>query len=98
LLGARRSRTRICTPSWEVSICRGPTEVIIPETVRDLGTFGLDFMIPAHCTGWRGLNALERAYGEKVWSSRQPWGSSSHCEFHHEFIPMATYRWPSAHD
>jgi 7,8-dihydropterin-6-yl-methyl-4-(beta-D-ribofuranosyl)aminobenzene 5'-phosphate synthase len=44
----------------------GPTEAIIPETVRDLGTFGLDLMIPAHCTGWRALNAMERAYGEKV--------------------------------
>jgi 7,8-dihydropterin-6-yl-methyl-4-(beta-D-ribofuranosyl)aminobenzene 5'-phosphate synthase len=44
----------------------GPTEAIIAETVRDLGTFGLDLMIPAHCTGWRALNALERAYGEKV--------------------------------
>ena len=44
----------------------GPTEAIIPETVRDLGTFGLDLMIPAHCTGWRALNALERTYGEKV--------------------------------
>ena len=44
----------------------GPTEAIIPETVRDLGTFGLDLIIPGHCTGWRALNALERAYGEKV--------------------------------
>ncbi len=44
----------------------GPTEAIIPETVRDLGTFGLDLIIPAHCTGWRALNALERAYGETV--------------------------------
>lgn len=44
----------------------GPTEAIIPETIRDLGTFGLDLMIPAHCTGWRAVNALERAYGEKV--------------------------------
>ncbi|HEX3992680.1 MAG TPA: MBL fold metallo-hydrolase [Acetobacteraceae bacterium] len=44
----------------------GPTEAIIPETVRDLGTFGLELIIPAHCTGWRALNALERAYGEKV--------------------------------
>ena len=44
----------------------GPTEAIIPETVRDLGTFGLDLMIPAHCTGWRALNALERTYGETV--------------------------------
>ena len=44
----------------------GLTEAIIPETVRDLGTFGLELIIPAHCTGWRALNALERAYGEKV--------------------------------
>jgi len=44
----------------------GITEAIIPDTVRDLGNFGLDLIIPAHCTGWRALNALERAYGEKV--------------------------------
>ncbi len=44
----------------------GPTEAAIPETVRDLAGFGLDLIIPAHCTGWRALNALERAYGEKV--------------------------------
>ena len=44
----------------------GPTEAIIPETVGDLGRFGLDFIIPAHCTGWRAVNALERAYGEKI--------------------------------
>ncbi len=44
----------------------GPTEAIIPETVRDMGGFGLDLMIPAHCTGWRAVNAMERAYGEKV--------------------------------
>jgi 7,8-dihydropterin-6-yl-methyl-4-(beta-D-ribofuranosyl)aminobenzene 5'-phosphate synthase len=44
----------------------GPTEAIIPDTVRDLGSFGLDLIVPAHCTGWRALNALERAYGETV--------------------------------
>jgi 7,8-dihydropterin-6-yl-methyl-4-(beta-D-ribofuranosyl)aminobenzene 5'-phosphate synthase len=44
----------------------GPTEAIIPETVRDMGTFGLELMIPAHCTGWRAVNAMERAYGDKV--------------------------------
>jgi 7,8-dihydropterin-6-yl-methyl-4-(beta-D-ribofuranosyl)aminobenzene 5'-phosphate synthase len=44
----------------------GVTEAIIPETVRDLGGFDLDLIIPAHCTGWRAVNALERAYGEKV--------------------------------
>ena len=44
----------------------GATEAIIPDTVRDMGTFGLDIIIPAHCTGWRAVNALERAYGEKI--------------------------------
>lgn len=44
----------------------GPTESAIPETVRDLGEFGLDLVIPAHCTGWRAVNALERAFGERV--------------------------------
>ena len=44
----------------------GPTEAIIPDTVRDLGGFGLDLIIPAHCTGWRAVNTLERAFGETV--------------------------------
>ena len=44
----------------------GPTEAIIPETVRDLGGFGLDLIIPAHCSGWRAVNALVQAYGEQV--------------------------------
>ncbi len=44
----------------------GPTEAIIPETVRDLAQFELDLIIPAHCTGWRALHALERAFGETI--------------------------------
>ncbi len=44
----------------------GPTEAIIPETVRDMGGFGLDLIIPAHCSGWRAVNALVREYGEQV--------------------------------
>jgi 7,8-dihydropterin-6-yl-methyl-4-(beta-D-ribofuranosyl)aminobenzene 5'-phosphate synthase len=44
----------------------GENEAAIPETVRDLGRFGLDLIIPAHCTGWRGVNALERAFGDAV--------------------------------
>ncbi len=44
----------------------GENEAIIPETVRDLGSFGLEVIVPAHCTGWRAVNALERAYGEGV--------------------------------
>ncbi|WP_368418573.1 MBL fold metallo-hydrolase [Rhodovarius sp.] len=44
----------------------GENEAIIPQTVRDLGGFGLELIIPAHCTGWRAVNALERAYGEPM--------------------------------
>ncbi len=44
----------------------GPNEVIIPETVRDLGNFGLDHIITGHCTGWRALSALQRALGDQV--------------------------------
>jgi 7,8-dihydropterin-6-yl-methyl-4-(beta-D-ribofuranosyl)aminobenzene 5'-phosphate synthase len=44
----------------------GPTEAIIPDTVSDLADFGLDLIIPAHCTGWRAVNALERRFGESV--------------------------------
>ncbi|MCB4820616.1 MBL fold metallo-hydrolase [Roseicella aerolata] len=42
----------------------GENEAIIPETVRDLAGFGLTHIIPAHCTGWRAVAALERAFGE----------------------------------
>jgi len=44
----------------------GTNERVIPQTVADLGTFGLRWMFPSHCTGWRALNALERAHGEGV--------------------------------
>lgn len=44
----------------------GENEKIIPETLRDMGDFDLPLIIPAHCTGWRAVNALERAYGERV--------------------------------
>lgn len=44
----------------------GSTEAIIPDTVRDLAGFDLQLIIPAHCTGWRAVNALERAFGDKV--------------------------------
>jgi 7,8-dihydropterin-6-yl-methyl-4-(beta-D-ribofuranosyl)aminobenzene 5'-phosphate synthase len=42
----------------------GDTEPTIPETVRDLAAFDLTHIFPAHCTGWRAVNALERAFGE----------------------------------
>jgi len=44
----------------------GENEKIIPETVAEMGGFDLPLIIPAHCTGWRAVNALERAYGERV--------------------------------
>lgn len=44
----------------------GTNERVIPQTVADLGGFGLRWMFPSHCTGWRALNALERAYGDTV--------------------------------
>jgi 7,8-dihydropterin-6-yl-methyl-4-(beta-D-ribofuranosyl)aminobenzene 5'-phosphate synthase len=44
----------------------GENEAIIPETVRDLAGFDLPLLIPAQCTGWRAVNALERAFGDRV--------------------------------
>jgi 7,8-dihydropterin-6-yl-methyl-4-(beta-D-ribofuranosyl)aminobenzene 5'-phosphate synthase len=44
----------------------GENEAIIPQTVADLAQFDLPLVIPAHCTGWRAVNALERAFGERV--------------------------------
>jgi 7,8-dihydropterin-6-yl-methyl-4-(beta-D-ribofuranosyl)aminobenzene 5'-phosphate synthase len=44
----------------------GPSEAIIPETVRDLAGFGLDHIITGHCTGWRALGALQKILGDQV--------------------------------
>ena len=44
----------------------GSTESIIPETVADLQQFDLQLLAPGHCTGWRALSALERAFGNSV--------------------------------
>ena len=41
-------------------------EAIIPETVRDMRSFGLKRIVPAHCTGWRAVNALVNAFGTEV--------------------------------
>jgi 7,8-dihydropterin-6-yl-methyl-4-(beta-D-ribofuranosyl)aminobenzene 5'-phosphate synthase len=43
----------------------GP-EKIIPETMRDLASFGLQMIIPGHCTGWRAVTALVNRFGENV--------------------------------
>jgi 7,8-dihydropterin-6-yl-methyl-4-(beta-D-ribofuranosyl)aminobenzene 5'-phosphate synthase len=41
-------------------------EKLIPDTIAHLRPFGLQQMMPAHCTGWRALYALLQAYGESV--------------------------------
>jgi len=41
-------------------------ERIIPETVRDLASFGLAAIVPGHCTGWRATHALVDAFGENT--------------------------------
>jgi 7,8-dihydropterin-6-yl-methyl-4-(beta-D-ribofuranosyl)aminobenzene 5'-phosphate synthase len=41
-------------------------ERIIPDTVSNLQQFGLREIMPAHCTGWRAVFALMRAFGESV--------------------------------
>jgi 7,8-dihydropterin-6-yl-methyl-4-(beta-D-ribofuranosyl)aminobenzene 5'-phosphate synthase len=41
-------------------------EPVIPETIRDMQAFGLKRIIPAHCTGWRAVNALANAFGEPL--------------------------------
>lgn len=42
----------------------GENENAIAPTVADLAGFDLAHVIPAHCTGWRAVSALERAFGE----------------------------------
>lgn len=42
-------------------------EKIIPQTVTDMEQFNLEMIIPAHCTGWRAVNALiEPLKGESI--------------------------------
>jgi 7,8-dihydropterin-6-yl-methyl-4-(beta-D-ribofuranosyl)aminobenzene 5'-phosphate synthase len=44
----------------------GINERVIPETVADLKTFGLKLLAPGHCTGWRAVSQLARAFGEEL--------------------------------
>ncbi len=44
----------------------GENEEAIPATVEDLQQFDLRHLFPAHCTGWRAVNAFERAFGEPM--------------------------------
>jgi 7,8-dihydropterin-6-yl-methyl-4-(beta-D-ribofuranosyl)aminobenzene 5'-phosphate synthase len=44
----------------------GSTEPIIPDTVTDLKRFGLRFLAPGHCTGWRAMSVLAREFGDEI--------------------------------
>ena len=44
----------------------GPTESAIAQTVEGLRPFGLERIVPAHCTGWRATCALVTAFGDAV--------------------------------
>jgi 7,8-dihydropterin-6-yl-methyl-4-(beta-D-ribofuranosyl)aminobenzene 5'-phosphate synthase len=41
-------------------------EQVIPETVQGLRAFGLQMIVPAHCTGWRAVTALVNTFGDGV--------------------------------
>jgi 7,8-dihydropterin-6-yl-methyl-4-(beta-D-ribofuranosyl)aminobenzene 5'-phosphate synthase len=41
-------------------------EDIIPQTVSDMRAFGLKRVVPAHCTGWRAVNALVNTFGAEM--------------------------------
>src|SRR5260221_398990 len=40
-------------------------EKIILQTVKDMAQFNLKMIIPAHCTGWRAVNALANLFGDQ---------------------------------
>jgi 7,8-dihydropterin-6-yl-methyl-4-(beta-D-ribofuranosyl)aminobenzene 5'-phosphate synthase len=44
----------------------GVTEKIIPDTIGDLKGFNLQLLAPGHCTGWRALTAMARAFGDEL--------------------------------
>ena len=44
----------------------GINERVIPQTVADLKKFGLKFLAPGHCTGWRALSAMAREFGDEL--------------------------------
>jgi 7,8-dihydropterin-6-yl-methyl-4-(beta-D-ribofuranosyl)aminobenzene 5'-phosphate synthase len=44
----------------------GGSEARIGATVSDLAQFEADLFMPGHFTGWRAVNALHHAFGEKV--------------------------------
>jgi len=45
-------------------------EEIIPDTVSDMRGVGLKRIVPAHCTGWRAVDARVQAFGEGALGGR----------------------------
>jgi 7,8-dihydropterin-6-yl-methyl-4-(beta-D-ribofuranosyl)aminobenzene 5'-phosphate synthase len=41
-------------------------EKAIEKTVKDMKQFNLKMIIPAHCTGWRAVNALGNTFGDSI--------------------------------
>lgn len=44
----------------------GPTEKIIPETIRDVKRFSPSVLAPGHCTGWRAMSVMAREFGDEL--------------------------------
>ena len=44
----------------------GPTERLIPDTIRAMKQFDLKNIAAGHCTGWRAMAALLNEFGDKV--------------------------------
>jgi 7,8-dihydropterin-6-yl-methyl-4-(beta-D-ribofuranosyl)aminobenzene 5'-phosphate synthase len=44
----------------------GYAESIIPQTIEGLQTFGLERLVPAHCTGWRATARLVETFEARV--------------------------------
>lgn len=44
----------------------GINERVIPQTVADLGKFGLKVLAPGHCTGWRALSHMAQNFGDEL--------------------------------
>ena len=52
--------------SLEITCGLRAVEAISPETFGDMRSFGLQRIVPAHCTGWRAVGALVKEFGEEV--------------------------------
>lgn len=44
----------------------GVNEKVIPDTIRDLKSFGLKLIAAGHCTGWRAISAMAANFGDEL--------------------------------